>query len=98
LSLEIYDDISIPKFIEMIKKRDTSGKESSSTFYVLVQGRSHINSENTKDFLDLARLNSKSNSWRITIHLEYFSHSNFHVRMCFMGLQLEMTVVLRKKI
>jgi hypothetical protein len=57
---------------ELIRKMDSSGKESFSTFFVSVQGRSHITSANTKDFLDLARSNSKSNSWRITIHLEYF--------------------------
>jgi hypothetical protein len=47
---------------ELIRKRDSSGNESSATFSVSEQGRSHINSTNTKDFLDLARSNSKSNS------------------------------------
>jgi hypothetical protein len=57
---------------ELIRKRDSSGNESSATFFVSEQGRSHINSTNKKDFLDLARSNSKSNSWSITILLEYF--------------------------
>jgi hypothetical protein len=39
---------------ELIRKRDSSGKESSATVSVSVEGRSHINSEKTKDFFDLA--------------------------------------------
>jgi hypothetical protein len=74
---------------ELIRKRDSSGKESSATFSVSVEGRSHISSAKTKDFLDLARSNSKSNSWRITIHLEYFPPRNCHVRICCIGLQSE---------
>jgi hypothetical protein len=82
---------------ELIRKRDSSGKESSTTFSVSVQGRSHIISENTKDFLDLAHLNFKSKSWRITIHLEYFPPSNWHVRMCYMGCnwKLQWSCVIR---
>jgi hypothetical protein len=83
---------------ELIKKRDSLGKESSATFAVSVEGRSHINSTKTKDFLDLTHSNSKSNSWRIIIHLEYFPPNNFRVRICCMGLQLEIIVVLRNKI
>jgi hypothetical protein len=82
---------------ELIRKRDSSSKESSTTCYVSVEGRSHINSEKTKDFFDLARSNSKSNSWRITIHLEYIPPSDFRVRICFMGFQLKIIVVLRNK-
>jgi hypothetical protein len=40
---------------KLIRKRDSSGNESAATFSISEQGRSHINSENTKDFLDLAR-------------------------------------------
>jgi hypothetical protein len=83
---------------ELIRKRDLSGNESTATFSISEQGRSHINSENTKDFLDLAHSNSKSNSRSITIHLEYFPPSNWRVRKCCIGLQLEITVVLRDKI
>jgi hypothetical protein len=61
---------------KLIKKRDSSGNESSATFSMSEQGRSHINSTNTNDFLDLARSNSKSKSWSIMIHLEYFPPSN----------------------
>jgi hypothetical protein len=71
---------------KLIRKRDSSGNESTATFSISEQGRSHINSTNTKDFLDLTCLNSKSNSWSITIHLEYFPPSNWHVRMCYIGL------------
>jgi hypothetical protein len=47
---------------ELIRKSDSLGNESSATFSISEQGRSHINSANTNDFLDLARSNSKSNS------------------------------------
>jgi hypothetical protein len=57
---------------ELIRKRDSLGKESSAIVYVSVERRSHINLAKTKDFFKLARSNSKSNSWRITSHLEYF--------------------------
>ena len=77
LGLEIYDDIyPYQRSSELIRKRDSSVNESSATFSVSEQGRSHINSKNTKDFLDLAHSNSKSKSWSITIHLEYFPPSN----------------------
>jgi hypothetical protein len=46
----------------LIRKRDSSGNESVATFSVAEWGKSHIKSAKTKDFLDLARLNSKSNS------------------------------------
>jgi hypothetical protein len=83
---------------ELIRKRDSLGKESSATFSVLVEGRSHISSEKTKDFLDSTHSNSKSKSWRITIHLDYFPPRNCWVRMCFIGLQLDITMVLCNKI
>jgi hypothetical protein len=60
----------------LIRKRDSSGNESTATFSVVEWGNSHINSTKAKDFLDLAHSNSKSNSWSITIHLEYFPPSN----------------------
>jgi hypothetical protein len=82
---------------ELIRNRDSSGKESSATFFVSVEGRSDINSAKTKDFFDLARSNSKSNFWTTTIHLEYFPPNNCQVRICHMGLQSEMTVVLHNK-
>jgi hypothetical protein len=43
---------------ELIRKRDSSGKESSTTISILVDGRSHINMEKTKDFFDLENSNS----------------------------------------
>jgi hypothetical protein len=55
---------------ELIRNREYA------TVFVSVEGRSHINSTKTKDFFDLVHSNSKSNSWRITIHLDYFPPSN----------------------
>jgi hypothetical protein len=46
--------------LELIIKRDSSGKESSATFSISVEGRSHINVAKTKDFFDFALSNSKS--------------------------------------
>jgi hypothetical protein len=83
---------------ELVRKRDSSIKESYATFSVLAEGRSHINLAKTKYFFDLALSKSKSNSWRITIHLEYFPPINWRVRICFIGLQSEIIVVLRNKI
>jgi hypothetical protein len=60
----------------LIRKRDSLGNESTATISISEWGKSHINSVKTKDFLDLARSNSKSNSSRITIHLEYFPPRN----------------------
>jgi hypothetical protein len=74
LSLEINENISIPSIIRTDKKKmDLSGRESFATFSVSAEGRSHISLAKTRDFFDLACSNSKSNYWRITIHLEYFS-------------------------
>lgn len=56
----------------LIRKRDLSGKESSATFSFSVRGKSHYNSENTNDFIDLGLINSKLNSCRMIFHLEYF--------------------------
>jgi hypothetical protein len=39
----------------LIRKRDSSGNESTATFFVAEWGKSHINSAKTKDFLDLAQ-------------------------------------------
>jgi hypothetical protein len=44
----------------LIRKRDSSGNESITTFSVAEWGKLHINSAKTEDFLDLERLNSKS--------------------------------------
>jgi hypothetical protein len=98
LSLEINNNIAIPKAIGTDQKRDSSGNKSSTMFFVSMHGRSHISSTNTDYFLYLAHSNSKSNSWRITIHLEYFPPNNWCVRMCCIGLQSEITVFLCKRI
>jgi hypothetical protein len=57
---------------ELIRKSDSSGMVSSVKLSVVGEGRSQINSVKTKDFLDLDLSNSKSNSCRMKIHLEYF--------------------------
>lgn len=61
------------------------------------EGKEKSNSTNTSDFLDLVAMNSKSNSWRMTIHFDYLSHSNFCDKMYVMGLQSETTVVVRNR-
>jgi hypothetical protein len=98
LSLEIDDNISIPNIIKNDHKWDSSGKESSATFFVSVEGRSHINSAKTKYLLDLVCSNSKLKSWRVTIHLEYFPPNNWRIRICCIGLQSETTVVFHNRI
>ena len=49
----------------------------------------------TSDLVDLAVVNTKSNSYRITIHLEYLPPSNCLERIYVMGLQSETTVIVR---
>ena len=57
----------------------------------------HIRSMKTSDLVDLAVVNSKSNSYRITIHLEYFPPSNCLERIYVMGLQSETTVIVHSR-
>jgi hypothetical protein len=75
---------------ELIRKRDSSRIESYATFFVSVEGRSQINLEKTKDLFDLVVSNSKSNSYRITIHLDYFPPSTSLFRTCCLGSKPEM--------
>ena len=67
----------------------------STTVSVSVLGKSHISSVNTNDFFDLDFSNSKSNSCRIKIHLDYFPPSGCLVKIYIIGLQSEITIVLR---
>ena len=60
-------------------------------------GREHIRSVKTSDLVDLAVVNSKSNSCRITIHLDYFPPSNCLERIYVMGLQSGTTVIVRNR-
>ena len=60
-------------------------------------GSEHIRSAKTSDLVDLAVVNSKSNSYRITIHLEYFPPNNCVERIYVMGLQSEITVIVRNR-
>jgi hypothetical protein len=59
---------------------------------------SEISSEKTNDFLDFAETKSKSNSYRITIHLLIFPPMTCHVNTYWKGLTTTMTVVLRRNI
>ena len=67
--------------VVLMINNDSSGNESKGSIVSVVQGRSHISSEKTKDFLEVLLENSNSNSWRITIQCEYFPPSTCHVRM-----------------
>jgi len=65
----------------LIRNNDSSAMGSSTTISVLARGNSHINSAKTKDFFDLEFSNSRSNSYRMTIHLEYLPPSNCLVKI-----------------
>jgi hypothetical protein len=56
-----------------------------------------ISSAKTNDFLDFAEMKSKSNSWRMTIHLLIFPPITHHVNMYWNGFTIAMTVVLRNR-
>ena len=56
----------------LIKKSESSGMKSLEQEGEESEGRKKSKSTNTNDFLNLATVNSKSNSWRMTIHFEYF--------------------------
>ena len=60
-------------------------------------GSEHIRSAKMSDFVDLAVVNSKSNSCRITIHLDYLPPSNCQERIYVIGLHSETTVIVRKR-
>ena len=70
----------------LIRNKDLSAMGSSATVSVSVEGKSHINLEKTKDFFALDFSNSKSNSYRMTIHLEYLPPRNCLVKMYIIGL------------
>jgi len=56
----------------LIRKRVSCESYSSAPARREEEGREKINSAKTNDFLDLEVVNTKLNSWRMTIHLEYF--------------------------
>ena len=60
-------------------------------------GSEHIRSAKTSDLVDLAVVNSKSNSCRIMIHLDYLPPSNCRERIYVMGLQSETMVIVRSR-
>ena len=80
----------------LIRNKYSSMIGCSATVSVSILGKSHIISKNTNDFFDLDFSNSKSNSYRITIHLEYFPPSSCLVNIYIIGLQSEISIVLRK--
>ena len=61
---------------DLIKNRDSLGIDGSDIVAVLSEGRSQRSSAKNKDIFDLDLMNSKSNSCKMTIHFEYFPHSN----------------------
>jgi hypothetical protein len=72
LSLEIYDDIFVPYVIRTDQKKGFVRQGILCHTLCLSRGKVTYQFTKTKYFFDLAHSNSKSNSWRITIHLEYF--------------------------
>ena len=54
-------------FVVLIKNKNSFGNESLGSVSMRAWGRSHINSTKTKDFLEVVLVNSRSNSYRITI-------------------------------
>jgi len=58
--------------LDEIRNRDLSKVDAFDVKSLEDEGRSQSNSEKTKDFVDLDLMNFKSNSYKMTIHLEYF--------------------------
>ena len=56
---------------DLIRNRESLGIDGSDVVAVLSEGRSQRSSAKTKDFFDLDLMNSKSNSYKMTIHFEY---------------------------
>ena len=61
---------------DLIRSRESSRIDGSIVVTVLLEGRSQRISTKTKDFFDLDLMNSKSNSYKTTIHFKYFPPSN----------------------
>ena len=57
---------------DSIRNKDSSGIDSSDVVAVISEGKSQRSSAKTKYFFDLDLMNSKSNSYKMTIHFEYF--------------------------
>ena len=82
----------------LIRNNVSSGICSSERDGAEGDGKEQSNSAKTRDFLDLVAINSKSNSCRITIHFEYLPPSSRRNKMYVIGLQSEITVVVRNRI
>ena len=61
---------------DKIKNNDSSGIEFLDMDLELIVGRSQIKSAKISDFVDLDLMNTKLNSYRMMIHLEYFPPNN----------------------
>ena len=61
--------------VVLIRNKNSSENESLGSESVKAQGRSHISSEKTTDFFEVALENSSSKSYRMTIHWDYFTPS-----------------------
>ena len=57
----------------LMRNKDSPGRESMGIVSSMARGRSHIGSTKMNDFFDLDFSNSRSNSWRIIIHDDYFT-------------------------
>ena len=55
----------------LIRNKKSSRNESLGSESIKAHGSSHISFANTNDFFKVALENSRSNSYRMTIHLEY---------------------------
>jgi hypothetical protein len=81
----------------VIKNISPQTGDSSGTTLPDSTGSSEISSAKTNDFLDFAETKSKSNSWRMTIHLPIFLPITHRVNMYWNGFMTTMMVVLRNR-
>lgn len=73
---EINDKIPYHGSDVEIRKNDSSRMESSDVDVASREGRPHISSKRTKDSFNFDLMNSRLNSWRRKIHLDYFPPNN----------------------
>lgn len=75
-STNIYDDITVPRIEGANQKTVSSEMRSSEPNGAESEGREQIKSAKPNDFFELAVVKSKSNSWRMKIHFDYFPPNN----------------------
>ena len=61
---------------DLITNKYSSRMDGFDVDSMLLEGRSQISSVKTKEFFDLDLINSKSNSYKMIIHFEYFHPSD----------------------